>query len=145
MLTGRFSAGRWHWYLPVALLILVACNQIRLSQLDGLSPWSGGGFGMFSSTDTRGNRVIRAIAVRPGIRRELLIPADLNETVQRSITLPTEPRMRSLAYELARMPSVDEGNLQSIIIEVWTVQYDHLTLAPSASLFRAFKVQINEH
>jgi hypothetical protein len=37
--------------LPTALLLLVACAQMILTRTDHLSPWKGGGFGMFASVD----------------------------------------------------------------------------------------------
>jgi len=36
---------------PIILLIAVALHQIFLARSAALSPWSGGGFGMFSTLD----------------------------------------------------------------------------------------------
>ena len=42
------------------LLIAVALRQIILVQTAGLSPWHGGGFGMFASIDRDERRVVTA-------------------------------------------------------------------------------------
>ena len=45
--------------IPVALLLAVAAVQVTLARTAGLSPWKGGGFGMFSTTDDAGRRRVR--------------------------------------------------------------------------------------
>ncbi len=130
-------------YLPISLLVLVACNQIWLHYSAGLSAWSGGGFGMFSTTDAGGNRILRAYVTRPGIRRELDVPGHLNESVLKTLTLPTTNNFSSLARKLVSIPTADEGILLSVIVEVWTIQFDKETLVPTVSLFREFEMQIN--
>ena len=46
-----------------------------------LTPWCGGGFGMFSTTDGRFARHLHVVAQSPGLRIELGIPAALDERV----------------------------------------------------------------
>jgi hypothetical protein len=135
----------WWWYLPVALLISVACHQMWLTRSAALNPWSGGGFGMFSTMDAWGNRPLRAIALRPGIRRELEIPSTLQEMRHRVQAFPSESNLRMLAAELADVPTPDEGPLEAIEIQVWSTDYDPDTLAPTGSLLRSLKVPIDEH
>lgn len=132
------------YFLPVLLLVFVACNQIWLHHSAGLSAWSGGGFGMFSTTDAGGNRILRAFTIQSGVKRELDIPDYLDEEVLKTVTLPTTRNFNSLAQRIAKLPTPDEGKLLSIIIEVWAIHYDRKTLAPSVSLFRRFEMQANE-
>ncbi len=134
---------RWFWYLPVTLLVAVACLQLWLSQTAGLSPWSGGGFGMFSTMDGRGNRHFHAFAIRPGIRRELDIPSSLNPHLERVLVFPTESALRSLAAELAHVPTPDAGPLVAIEIQVWTTRFDPHSLEPSSTLLRASEIPID--
>jgi hypothetical protein len=131
---------RRFWYLPVTLLIAVACVQLWLSHTAGLSPWAGGGFGMFSSTDTRGNRHLHAFAIRPGIRRELDLPSSLNLHIERVLVFPTESALRSLAAELAHVPTPDAGPLAAIEIQVWTTRFDPHSLEPSSTFLRVIEV-----
>lgn len=43
-------------FLPAMLLVAVACNQFRLTITADLTPWKGGGFGMFSTIDNWSKR-----------------------------------------------------------------------------------------
>ena len=52
---GPAGGGQdWRTLLPVAVLLAVAARQVVLTHTAGLSPWKGGGFGMFSTTDDAG-------------------------------------------------------------------------------------------
>lgn len=46
-------------FLPPLLLVVVAVAQFGLANTTFLSPWKLGGFGMFSTTDSPGFRVLR--------------------------------------------------------------------------------------
>ncbi|MEE2775869.1 MAG: hypothetical protein VYE73_03785 [Acidobacteriota bacterium] len=49
---GSGGARKWQRWLPFlapAVLVVVALNQIVLTHRTDLSPWKGGGFGMFSA------------------------------------------------------------------------------------------------
>ncbi len=49
------------WLVP-GILVCVALTQITLSFAAGLTPWKGGGFGMFSSIDAAPMRTVRCEA-----------------------------------------------------------------------------------
>jgi hypothetical protein len=137
--------SRWWWYLPVALLLGVACQQIWLTRSADLNPWSGGGFGMFSTMDAWGNRRLQAFAIRPGIQRELEIPPALREMTRRVRAFPSAANLRALAMELVDTPTPDVGLLEAIEIKVWSTNYDPVTLAPTGSLLRSLRVPIEGH
>ena len=59
--------------VPAAVLLLVACIQLTLTRTSGLSPWKGGGFGMFSTTDDAGRRSVRVFVTAPDRSEELTI------------------------------------------------------------------------
>lgn len=44
---------------PTILLCAIAARQFWLATTDTLSPWKGGGFGMFATNDSPGNRFVR--------------------------------------------------------------------------------------
>ena len=134
---------RWWWYLPSAVLIGVACHQIWLTRSANLTPWSGGGFGMFSTIDGWGNRNLQAFAIRPGIRRELEIPPALQEVTRRARAFPSETNLRALAAALADAPTPDVGPLAAIEIQMWSTDYDPVTLAPTGSLLRSLSVAVD--
>ncbi len=132
----RRLAATVRYWLPAALLTLVATNQLRLAATEGLSPWSGGGFGMFSSTDSPGQRHLHAFVQNAGIRREVALPADLAETVRRATTLPSRRRLSSLAAELAELESGGSVRWDEIDLQVWAIDHDPRTLVPRGRLVR---------
>ena len=140
----EMTRTRWWWYLPCAALIGVACYQIWLTQSAVLSPWSGGGFGMFSTVDGWGNRFLQVVALRPGVRRELEIPPALREVTRRVRAFPSEANLRAFAMALVDAPTPDDGPLEAIEIYVWSTNYDPITLAPTPSLLRSLRVPIGE-
>jgi hypothetical protein len=50
------------WIAP-ALLVALAATQLFLATTRDLTPWKGGGFGMFASTDRLGYRAMQAVIV----------------------------------------------------------------------------------
>ena len=132
---SRLAATVRYW-LPALLLTLVASNQLRLATTKGLSPWSGGGFGMFSSTDSPGRRHLHALVQNESIRREVALPADLEETVRRATTLPNRRRLGRLAAELAALESRGPIRWDEIELQVWAADYGRRSLAPDGRLVR---------
>lgn len=126
----------WFWYLPSALLLIVAANQFRLVSTAALSPWWGGGFGMFATTDAWATRHLHVFAIRPGVRRELEIPPSLRKKVERVLTLPSDAQLQVFARQFADVPTPDEGPLEAIELQVWATQFDPDTLAPSSTPIR---------
>lgn len=123
------------YWLPAVLLIAVAVNQQRLARTEALSPWSGGGFGMFSTTDAPGSRHLHAFVQNEGIRREVLIPREMANSVRRATTLPTRPRLGALAAELALLESGGSIRWDEIELQVWAVDYD-AALLPHGRIVR---------
>jgi hypothetical protein len=128
--------------LPAALLLGVAVLQIWLARVHALSPWAGGGFGMFSTTDVRGNRHLHAFATHPGVRREVRVPVELHSSARRVLAFPSERAQRDLALRLLDIPDATWGTARSIEIQVWATRFDPLTLAPSAYLLRSHVVSV---
>jgi hypothetical protein len=138
----RRSGARWLVLLPSALLLLVAGRQIALTRSDGLSPWSGGGFGMFSTTDAGATRHLHAFALRPGLRREL-DPARLDpDRLRRVLTLPSESNLRDVAEELASFPTPDHGPASGVAVQVWHTRFDPDTLAPDSRILAALELPL---
>ncbi len=136
--------GRRLRLLPCAILIGVALQQLVLSQATGLSAWSGGGFGMFSTTDAGGARHLHAFLIRPGVVREVQPPRSLEGLVRRSLAHPTDARLRALARELARIPTPDHGAVTGVRVQVWTPRFDPETLAPSGRILRALELGLED-
>ena len=133
------------WCLPSLLLLLVAGNQFRLVSTTALSPWWGGGFGMFATTDGWATRHLHVFAIRPGVRCELAIPLSLRKKVERVLTLPSDAQLQALAHQFADVPTPDEGSLEAIELQVWATQFDPTTLAPSSTPLRFLTVRMKAH
>jgi hypothetical protein len=134
-------ALRW---LPTALLVAVALVQIALARGAQLSGWSGGGFGMFATTDAWARRHLHAWAIAPGIWRELEVPEELEAEARRAVALPTEERLRALALRLAEQADPRDGPLEAIELQVFATRYDPVRLAPSGEPLRSVRVELGQ-
>lgn len=106
-----------------------------------MSPWLGGGFGMFSTLDGWSQRHLRGYVVRGGVRREVELPRELRGQVNHALALPDEPRLRRLAERFAALPSPDEGPLEAVEVQVFRLRVDAETLQPSGELVRGYTLR----
>jgi hypothetical protein len=63
MINKEFFKNRGMFYLVPIFMSLIFLLQLGLSHIGNLSPWKGGGFGMFSSIDSPGMRVVHCEGV----------------------------------------------------------------------------------
>ena len=138
------SRGRVLKWLPSLLLVAVACHQIVLTRTQGLSPWAGGGFGMFSSADAGSTRHVHAFVQRPGLRREVDPPPELRDSLRRAMTLPSDTRLREIARVLEKMPTPDHGPASSLEVQVWQTHHRVADLAPGSRILRSLVVDTDE-
>lgn len=86
-------------YLVPGILCLVAVTQIYLAHFHNLTPWKGGGFGMFASIDGLESRPVHVTIVSGGtsfvVDPRALLPDD--RAYQRVQALPNEAQLRRLA------------------------------------------------
>ncbi|MBW2694389.1 MAG: hypothetical protein JRE57_17460, partial [Deltaproteobacteria bacterium] len=138
------SWERWVRFVPALLLVGVAAHQVFLANTAGLSPWSGGGFGMFSTTDAGSSRHLHAFVIRPGIQREARIPEAMKDRAQRVATFPSDANLRAFALVLADLPTPDHGPATSVRIQVWHTVFDPINLAPIGRILRSLEVSVQE-
>jgi hypothetical protein len=129
--------------LPALLLIAVALWQLALARSVQLSAWVGGGFGMFSTTDSWGRRHLHAVMLMPGARRELDVPASLREPLRRALALPTDARLRAFGRELWQARASDEP-VEALELTVYATRFDPHTLAPSGELLSGVRVELRD-
>ncbi len=91
------EARSWRVVLPSVVLVAVALAQLVLAYRADLSPWKGGGFGMFSTLDAPGFRDVRVVVRAPGRSETLTIAPSQEELATRAVTLPTDARLWKLA------------------------------------------------
>ena len=129
--------------VPIVLLILVALHQIGLTRTAALSPWSGGGYGMFSTLDHGSRRHLHAFVLRSGLRREVIPPPDLADKIKRVLTLPSEARLSEIARVLAETPTPDHGPTVAVQLQVWQTRFDPETLTPRGLLLREYVLPLD--
>jgi hypothetical protein len=117
---------------------MVALTQIGLARRAGLSPWKGGGFGMFSTLDTRPHRYLRIRVLGSGRSEDLGVPAWAQALAVVVETLPTDTHFERLgravvAHERARGRAAD-----SVHIELWRDEHDAVTLRPTSRKLKEY-------
>ena len=68
------------WAAPL-LLIVMALRQLILAQTMGLSPWKGGGFGMFASLDKSQSRLLVIQGITPTRTKIQIEPKSLTKII----------------------------------------------------------------
>jgi hypothetical protein len=101
MEAGRTTTFLERWLVP-SLLVAVGLLQIYLAQTAHLSPWKGGGFGMFATIDNPEMRVIAAEGLSSdGQWLRLDMFSALDETTWRRMhSLPKRADLKHLASQL---------------------------------------------
>jgi hypothetical protein len=122
--------------LPAVLLVSVALLQVALAQTAGLSPWKGGGFGMFSTTDRAEGRYLRVFVRAPGRHEELRLAPELRDPATRVAVLPTTARLEQFARDVGRHERRAGRPASSVRVEVWRAEFDGETLIGRARKLR---------
>ena len=99
------------WLAP-GILVAVALGQLALANLGELSPWKGGGFGMFSTTDSLGARVVSCEGETvEGETIEIHAFAGIKPAViDNWRAMPRQSTLRRLGAELLHAPFVPAGS-----------------------------------
>lgn len=141
-MTATLRRGLPAWTrLPAVLLAAVALGQLALAHWQHLNAWSGGGFGMFSTTDVWARRHLHATLLMPGARRELDVPKELREPLRRALALPTDARLAALGRALGERAR-EPGDAVSLL--VYVKRFDRQTLAPTGELLKAVQVELRD-
>ena len=133
----------WRAALPVGLLLAVAALQLTLARTAGLSPWKGGGFGMFSTTDDAGRRRVRVFVSASERSEELSIPPSLQDLASRAAVLPTDAALSRLARGVVARETRYHRPVETVRIETWRVEYAPRTLAASHRRMRDFVYRVD--
>ncbi len=135
--------GGWRAALPVALLLTVACVQVTLARTTGLSPWKGGGFGMFSTTDDAGRRRVRVFVRAPSRSEEIAISPSLEDAAVRAAVLPGRGQLSRLAQRVVARERRNGRPVDEVRIETWRIDYAPDTLAATSRLMRDFVYRVD--
>lgn len=124
--------------MPAALLALVAVAQMTVGRAVHLSPWKGGGFGMFSTLDARPFRYLRVHLRAPERAEELTIPASLEDAAASAEVLPTDAQLDRLARRIVQRERSRGRPVAEVRIEVWREEFARGSLAPATRLMREY-------
>ena len=105
--------------LPAILLVAVAAVQMTLATTAGLSPWKGGGFGMFASVDGLPFRWLRIYLTAPERSEELAVPPSLEDDARRVLTWPHERALDRLARAVVARERRHGRPIDQVRIQVW--------------------------
>jgi hypothetical protein len=140
---GSHPSVGWRALLPVGLLLAVACAQVTFAKAAGLSPWKGGGFGMFSTTDDSGRRRVRVFVSAPDRSEEIAITPSLEDAAVRAAVLPSDGRLTRLARRAIERERRYHRSVQTVRIEAWRIVYAPGTLAATPNLTRDFTYRVD--
>lgn len=116
---------RCAYVLPGLVLVAIAGNQIRLAYTADLTPWKGGGFGMFASADRGVMRLIRIVAIaRNGRERSLRPGRALREPILAAKLFPSEQRLTAVAEAVAARLPESGAAPEAIRVEFWKHEFD---------------------
>jgi hypothetical protein len=123
--------------VPSVLLVVVALTQISIARLDHLTPWKGGGFGMFATLDHGAFRRLEVVAEGPDRSEELEIPPSLDALAARAATYPAHWLLRRLATQVAARERRHGRPITRVRIVVWNTTFDRVSLAASEHTLRS--------
>ncbi len=136
------GAGRWRSWPPTALLLFVAITQIFLTRTADLSPWKGGGFGMFATTDGTAFRYVRLFVDAPERSEEVSVPDSLEDAALRAQLFPSDHFLLRLG-EAAALRERRQGRfVSSVRVEVWRIEFSNPPLRSTERKLRSFTVHI---
>ena len=129
--------------LPTVLLLVVASTQMMLARTALLSPWKGGGFGMFASVDGLPFRWVRLYATAPERSEELAVPASLEDQVHRVVTWPHPAAVQGLARAVIARERRYGRPIGTVRIEIWRADISR-SLDVSETLIRQMTIPAND-
>jgi hypothetical protein len=128
-------------WLPVSLLLGVAFVQIVLTRTADLSPWKGGGFGMFAATDGGAFRRARIFVEAPERSEELEIPASLELAAARAELFPTDRLMAALARGVAAREERHGRRVATVRIEIWRTEFSSPPIGATERRLRSYAMR----
>jgi hypothetical protein len=107
---------------PTVLLLAVASTQMVLARTAHLSPWKGGGFGMFASVDGLPFRWVRLYVFAAERSEEIALPASLDDQARRVVTWPHRRSMERLARAVIARERRRQQPVETVRVEVWRAE-----------------------
>ena len=125
-------------FVPMILLIAVAIGQIVLARAFGLTPWKGGGFGMFATLDHAAFRRVDIVVDALGRSEALEVPPSLEVDVARAASLPVPWLLAKLGQAVAARERRNGRAVARVTLTVWRTAFDRITLHATDRPLRTF-------
>lgn len=105
-------------FVAPVLLCIVAARQIVLVHTERLTPWKGGGFGMFATVESGATRVVR-VRLEKHVADKLLVlpvklPPELGPLMTELAQRPTHSAAENLAIVLSNLTWTEAAELDEI-------------------------------
>jgi hypothetical protein len=110
-----------------------------MTEVQMLSPWKGGGFGMFSTLDERPFRYVRMFVRAPERSEELAVPPSLEDLAASAEILPSDRQLERLARAVVAREHRRGQPADQVRIDVWRVEFAPGSLAPRDHLLRRYE------
>ena len=121
----------WLKWLPPVVLIVVGIAQVTLTRRAALTPWKGGGFGMFATLDHGAYRRVAIVVDAPDRSESVEIPPSLETAAARAAACPTDWLLRSLAEGVAARERRQQRSVARVTVTAWRTDFDRGTLQAS--------------
>ena len=135
-------AAHWRAVIPTALLLTVAIAQVVLVKVADLSPWKGGGFGMFATTDGTAFRYVRLFVDAPGRSEELSVTGSLEFDAVRAQLFPSQHFLTRLGEAAGARELRNGREAATVRVEVWTVGFADQPLRANERRLRSLTIPI---
>jgi hypothetical protein len=135
--------NQWRVWLPAIFLIAVAFVQVVLSKTANLSPWKGGGFGMFATTDGTAFRFVRIFVEAPERSEELEIAPSQEDTAARAQLFPSNAMLTRLARAVVEREQRYSRPVNTVRLEVWRTEFSPGSLEATDRLLRTYKFYVD--
>ena len=138
MKPGTMRERSWAAF-PAVVLAVVAATQIVMTEVQMLSPWKGGGFGMFATLDARPFRYVRMFVRAPERSEELAVPPSLEDLAASAEIMPTATLFERLARAVVAREHRRGRPANEVRLELWRVDFAAGSLAPRDHLLRRYE------
>lgn len=134
--------AEWRTLLPALLLLAVALTQIVLAKVADLSPWKGGGFGMFATTDGAAFRHVRLFVDAPGRSEETNVTTSLEMAAVRALLFPSTRFLTRLGEAVGARERREGRDVATVRVEVWRVEFSDRPLRANERRLRTLTIPI---
>lgn len=138
----QHSSGIWRAGIPAVALIAIALTQVLLARTSGLSPWKGGGFGMFATTDGAAFRYVRVFIDRSDSSEELDIAPSQEDSAARAQLFPSDGMLGRLASAIVERERRYGRPVNAVRVEVWRTEFDSRSLEATDHLLKTFTFHV---